>query len=192
MKFKGRKVEGANYEWAVFPRPDGPIAFCARAVLDYKPFEDMVPLPRAPKIMVVGGAKKDDVDDQHYKAAISRHGNLRYAYLVVWSLKDSPGLEWETVRLTDPDSWLNWERELREAGFTSNEINILQMAIANANGLNSAKIEEARASFLLSEASAPSESSFPRDEQPTTPSGEPASGSASVPQEQQPPGTSAT
>jgi len=150
MKINGKKIEGANYEYIVFPRPTGDIAFKAQAVLDMQPFHDMVPSPKPGKKMVPGGKILEDYDDATYKGAVAQFAEKRYAYIVLKSLEATPGLEWETVQLTDPSTWMNWETETKGAGLSSNEVNQLQLGIATANSLNQDKLDEARNRFLVS------------------------------------------
>lgn len=152
MKLKGKKIEGANFEWIVIPRPDGDLVFRAQAVLDLKGFSDRVAEPKPPKVMLPGGVKKEDVDDQRFKDAVTQYGEMRYAYTIIRSLEATPEFEWDTVKIDDPGTWLNWKAEFQEAGFTVGEINMIQFGIATANGLNQEKLDEARERFLASQA----------------------------------------
>lgn len=156
MKLKGKKVEGANYEYIVIPRPDGDLVFKAQAVLDMKPFREMCPEPKPPTVMLPGGVKKEDFDDKNFKGAVKQFAEKRYAYIVLKSLECTPELEWETVNINKPETWLNWEQEIKDAGFSVQEVIAIQTGIATANALNQDKLDEARNRFLLSlEAQAP-------------------------------------
>lgn len=152
MKLKGKKIQGANYEWIVIPRPDGDLVFKAQAVLDMKGFNDRVQEPKPPKVMLPGGEKKEDTDDQRYKEAVKQYADMRYAYMIIKSLEATPEFEWETVNIDDAGTWLNWSKEFQDAGFTVSEINIIQFGVAAANSLNQDKLDEARARFLASQA----------------------------------------
>jgi len=150
MKLKGKKIAGANYEWIIIPRPDGDLVFKAQAVLDMKPFTDTVQEPKPPKVLLPGGERREEYNDTRYKEAIKQYQEMRYAYMILKSLEVTPELEWETVDINKPETWLNWQTELKASGFNSTEINIIQYGVASANCLNQDKLDEARNRFLLS------------------------------------------
>lgn len=151
MKLPGYEFKGPNVEYIVIPRGDGKdIVFKAQAILDMTPLESLLKRPVPGKRMLPGGVVQADTDDPIFKTSISEYGNLRYAWIVIQSLKATEGLEWETVKDDDPGTWLNWEKELKEAGFTQSECEYIQLAVANANAMNQTKLDEARTHFLLS------------------------------------------
>jgi hypothetical protein len=76
-------------------------------------------------------------------------------YLFIKSLEATPGLEWETVNIDDPETWKNVHEELKNADLTPTEIQRIHYGIIEANGLSDAKVEEARKRFLASQASVP-------------------------------------
>lgn len=154
MKLNGKKIEGSNYEYIVIPRPTGDLVFKAQAVLDMSLFHELCPLPKPGTILLPGGIKKEDLDDQRYKDALALHGERRYAFMVIQSLAATPELEWCTVKLSDPATWTGWDKEMKDAGFSTNEINHIQMGVATANCLNQEKLDEARLRFLASLAEA--------------------------------------
>jgi hypothetical protein len=151
MKMFGKQVKGPNVEYVVIPRGNGDnIVFKMQAVLDTKPFEQAVKPPVPGKKMLPGGVTQEDTDDPIYKDAVKHFGETRYAWIVLQSLKATEGLEWETVKEDNPSTWVNWETELRDAGFSRTEIQLVMLGVANANALNQDKIDEARSRFLLS------------------------------------------
>lgn len=151
MKIHGRKIQGPNVEYIVFPRPDGDVIFKAQAVLDTKRFDELVPKPKPGKKVVPGKGTIDDFDCVHYKSEVEQYSKKRWAFLVLESLKETDGLEWETVDHNNPNTWPNWEQELKDSGFTETEIQYLQVGISTANSLNQEKLEEARKRFLASQ-----------------------------------------
>jgi hypothetical protein len=173
MKVNGKKISGANVEYVVIPRPDGDIVFKATAILDMKPFYDMCPQPKPPMVTYAGGEKKADTTDAAYLKSISEYGNLRYYFTIIWSLKDS-NIEFEKVKYTDPNTWLLFEEELKEAGFNFQEIQRIIFGTMTANSLNESKLEEARTRFLVSLAAESAKLPSLTGEQLTTPSGEAA------------------
>lgn len=153
MKVNGRKISGANVEYIIIPRPDGDIVFKATAILDMQPFYDMCPQPKPPMVTYAGGEKKPDITDTAYLLSVKQYSELRYYFTIIWSLKDS-NIEFEKVQYTDPNTWLFFEDELKEAGFNFQEIQRIIFGTMTANSLNESKLEEARSRFLVSLAEA--------------------------------------
>ena len=75
------------------------------------------------------------------------------------------------------------EQTVRVKDLTDAEIGRILSAIMEVNGLNESMLEEARQSFLTIQAEAAKEQSSQPADQQSTPSGEAASSSASVPQD---------
>lgn len=150
MKLAGKKIEGPNEEVIVIPRSgeDGDIVFIARSVLDMDDFEKFCPRPNPPIIRKRDGSRFEDRDDARYKKLMDEFASRHIAFMVLKSLEATPDLEWETVNMNDPSTWLNYETELKESGFSTIEINRIINGVITANCLNEAKLEEARKSFL--------------------------------------------
>jgi len=173
MKIGGKEVMGASEEYLVLPRPTGEdIVIHAVAVMDMDEFNKMCPVP-TPKRMLVAGGWKENVDDPGYLEMVLKHGQLNYAYMMLKSLEPS-NIEWDTVDMAKPSTWLNWNKDLRNAGLTETEVNRIINCVSTANSLNEAVLEEARASFLRGLAKASAKSSGLDTEPQTTQSGEPA------------------
>jgi hypothetical protein len=132
--------------------------------------------------MKPGGIQIKNVEDPIYQASIKDWAGKRTNWIMIQSLRATPGLEWDSVKYDDPNTWANWETELQKV-FTAPEISRIMDAITAANGLNEARIERARQSFLLLQAVRKNGSSFLNEGQPNMPSGEPAKDSESRPQE---------
>lgn len=150
MKMHGKTIEGLNIAYAVIPRHTGDLVFKCQAVLDMTEFEELVKMPKPGKKMLPGGKQVDDREDAGFRSGVKDYTDKRYAFIILKSLSATEGLEWDTVRLSDPATWLGWEKEMEKAGFSFNEINIVQVAVAEANSLNQEKLDEARARFLAS------------------------------------------
>lgn len=180
MKIKGVDLGKPYIETIVIPRGVGCIAFQAQAVLDYTDFFALCPVPEAPKAVrrdKTTGAMIDyrDVEDVKYKAAIMAWSVKKVSWMVIKSLEATPELEWDTIRLGEPDTWTNYEKELKDANFSASEIDRIIDGVTTACGLNEAKIKEATASFLAGRAEQDSVKSTLSSEQVTTQSGVPAS-----------------
>jgi hypothetical protein len=153
MKIAGRKIEGPNVITLVLPREDGQdIVIKAQAVLDMDDFDNNYPAPLPPTIVYgKSGEIKKDVDDPAYKKKLESHNTKRFSYMILKSLEATPELEWETVNMADPETWGNYESELKEAGFSNAERNRISMAVFDANALNETKLKEALARFIKSQ-----------------------------------------
>lgn len=183
MKIGGVVVSGPAEEILVLPRPMAQdIVIRAKAVMDTSDFDRLVPEPKPKAQMVKGGKWEERLDDPDYVAALAKHGELRFAYMVLKSLEPSE-IEWETVNMGKPSTWTNWQEEMRSAGFSQTELNRIVACVAAANALDESKLQAARDSFLRGLAKASEELSG-RDIAPETmPSGELANDSVSDHQE---------
>ena len=148
MLMHGRKIEGPNEEIIVIPRPEEPIVFTARAVLDMSEFDDLCPRPKPGVRIMRGGERVEETDNPTYKAKLDDYGTKRLQFIVLKSLEATEGLEWETVDLENPHTWGNYEEELKNSGFSEVEVNRIVLGVLNANSLNEAKLEQARKLFL--------------------------------------------
>jgi hypothetical protein len=176
MKINGVEVKGPAEEILVLPRPTAEdLVFRAIAVTDMSEFETKCPLPKPKAMLVAGGEWKKALDDPSYIQAVTEHGQLRFAWIVLKSLEPS-NIEWDTVKKDSPSTWTNWEKDLRNAGLSETEINHVANCVASANALNQQKLDAARENFLRGLAKASENLSSQNSEPATTPSGEPANG----------------
>jgi hypothetical protein len=147
MKVGGVEVSPCE-ELLVLPRSNGSdIPFRARAVSISKEFNEKVPMPVAPMLQTKDG-NKHDFKDPAYKAALQRRDEQRFALMCLRSLEPS-NIEWETVDIDDPGTWLNWDVELKAAGISDVEGQRIINLVMAANSLDEKKVEEARQAFLL-------------------------------------------
>lgn len=177
MKLNGRKISGPNIEYIVIPRPDGNLVFKAQAVLSMKHFNELVPVPKPGMATFPGGVQKPNPDDQFYKAEVKNYNDKRYYFTIIESLRATDTLEWETVKYTEPDTWLNVETELSESGFSEQEIQYIIMGCMAANALSESKLEQARKDFLASLQVPLGPGSSQTEGQPSMPSGGPVNAS---------------
>lgn len=188
MKIGGKKISGPKTATVVFPRGDSEddwLVFKVQAVLDMENFENLCPLPQPPTIVIAKtGEKKPDLDDKKYLAKVREHNTLRFTYTILKSLEATEGLEWDTVDMHKPETWNNYENDLKAAGLSTSERNYLLMSVIDANSISEDKLKEARDHFLRSQAKRAAEESLSQKDEPTnTESGEPASESESGRQE---------
>ena len=146
MKIAGKKVEAPKPTIVAFAREDGDLVFHVGAVLDFTPFEKICQEPKPTEVVMADG-HKEFREDHFYQTNVRKYNKRRLDWMVLQSLKVTPGLEWERVNLEDPDTWELYEEELRET-FNQGEINILISAVINANSANEDKMREAKERFL--------------------------------------------
>jgi hypothetical protein len=155
MKIDGKEIDKSpNSELIVIPRGGRePVVMTAQAVLDFDEFDQLCPKPEAKYLTKKGGKKELDVEDKGYLAATRDYARKQTYYMFVKSLMlGTPSIEFNLIKLEVPDTWLMFEKEFRQSGFSPGEINYILNKIMDANTLNEAKIEAARASFTHSQA----------------------------------------
>lgn len=170
VKIAGKEVTRALHEDVlVLPRGDDePIVVRARAVVDFDAFNDMCPLPKPPGKLTKDGFVPN-TEDETYKKRMEQYGLQRVGFLVVNSLQE---FEWDTVQEDNPKTWTKWEDELKDAGLTNVECNLIMGLVLEVNSLDDAKLKSARESFLRGQAQEANESSSPTSEQDDSQSGE--------------------
>ena len=134
----------------VIPRGEKQIVFRARGLPDFDEFDELCPAPEPPAKLTPKG-KEYITDDPNFLAARKEYTKRQLAYMVVKSLIPSE-IEWDTVDLTKPASWPNWEADLKKAGITQTECNRVYQLCREANTLDEQKLEEARDFFLRGQA----------------------------------------
>lgn len=152
MKIKGKKITERNIVLVVFPRPEEPLVFKAGAIIDESEFDVLVKRPTPPMIQKPGKEPIADFEDADYRKLVDEWIIKKNNWFVITSLGATDGLEWEQVKQGDPDTWKLWREELKGAGLSRYEINRLVEATNEANSLDEDKLDEARKSFLRSQA----------------------------------------
>ena len=132
-------------EVLILPRGDQQLVFRASGLKDMVEFDKLVPAPEPPVLLTRDG-KVADVNNVDYRAALIGYRRRRTSYTVINSLLPS-NIEWDTVKLDDPATWNNWETDLKEAGLFDVECSRILQLVMDANCLNDAKLEQARAVF---------------------------------------------
>lgn len=173
MKIAGMKLTGPRIETLVLPRQDGDIVIKARAVLDFKEFENMCKEPKPKMKMAPGGGSVPVVTDEEYIKKLTAFAALKTSWMIIESLKATEDLEWETIKPDDPETWGNYKDELKEGGFSFAEAALIVRTVTDACGLNQAKIEEATKLFLAGRLAQREKESSPSIAPQNTESGEP-------------------
>lgn len=155
MKIGGKKYSCAHEVIISIPRGSSPkeaANFVAHAVLDYSEFDRLVPLPKKRVRVTPNGEESDIEDDVAYIAASGKRRELDLDYMCIKSLAATPGIEWDTVKINEPNTWANWRVDLQKSGFSRVEINRIFGGVCQANALDEDFVKAARDSFLLSRA----------------------------------------
>lgn len=177
MKMHGELVEGPNVEVIVIPRggKKKDIVFKAQAVMDLEDFNKLCPPPSPPAKVGKNGKKEYNVKDPGYLKSMQGWAEKQTAWIVIQSLKATEGLTWDTVDESNHRTWMNYQTELKSAGFNHFETQRIINGVFAANCLNEARVEEARNAFLLGQEEPASDTSGPSTEQDSTSSGKSAS-----------------
>jgi len=178
MKIAGKKIEGLNVEEIIIPRGNADdIILKAEAISTYDEFDALCPRP----VSRIGKNRQGETihltGEASYVTAMNQYAQRRVEYMVIKSLLATPGLEWETVKIDDPNTWSNYQNELRASGFSDGELARILTGVMSASGLDEAKIEAARKRFLAGRQAELLERTSLPDGQLTMQSGKPASDS---------------
>lgn len=152
MKIGGVQITPPPEEIEVIPRGDENLVFKAIAI-EWDDFLKLCPEPVAPVILGKKQEKIVDVKDPEYQRQVENHAARRVAFMVIRSLAPSE-IEWDTVDVNDPGTWLNYEKDLINAGLVPIEVNRVITLCLNANQLDEEKLKKARESFLHGRAGA--------------------------------------
>jgi hypothetical protein len=136
----------------VIPKGEQKFVFKCAPVMDFTEFEVLCPRPKPPIISRPGQQDVADITDKAYRAAMDTRGEKRFAYMVVKSMSATEGLEWDTVKLNDSSTWTNYHSDLIGAGFSDVEISKIVEKVVLISGFSEEMIEQATASFLVSQA----------------------------------------
>lgn len=150
MKYKGEKLKGKNKDILVLLRGNEQIVFIAEAVDNVDDFNKLVPLPEAPTRIMPGGSKVSNPDDPTFKTLLREFAQKKTDFYIIQSLK-STDLEWETIDFEKPETWRNWEKELKE-DFTEIEISRITNLVLSVNALDDEMLDNARRDFLVAQA----------------------------------------
>ena len=176
MKLNGQKPLPPQNERVVLPRinskgdPEDIVFICA-PVVDFSVFEELYPEPTPPLKMVPGGGQEQLIKDPVYVSKRRAYSEKRTNWMILKSLEATPGLEWESVEMSDPSTYENYEEELSEF-LTPHETNLVIQGVMDANVPNEKRQKEAMERFMSIQEGKESDLSSPKVEQDSTLSGE--------------------
>ena len=152
MKLAGKKISGPDVEVLVIPRKSGDLLFKAQAVLDYSAFEALCPIPQAPEVLRPGGVRSRNPEAPTFLKALDEWAERRTYWMILKSLEATPDIEWETIKMDDPSTWVNYEKELKDAGLSTLEATRILGLVTSVCGLDQKKIDDATERFLAEQA----------------------------------------
>jgi len=150
MKINGKKIEEPNVQLVVLPRMEGDIGFYFKAVESLDEFKKLCPEPTPPITTRADGTTFANVTSEGYKDAVSEREVLMLHWMFLKSISATPNLTWERVNMQNPETWKEWESELRESKIFQVEQSLLMDGFNKANSLDEAMLDEVRKSFLAS------------------------------------------
>lgn len=178
MKIGGQEAKkGGLFGPLTFKRDDETFyPFFATPVHNLDEFNRLCPVPEVTSGMFTPTGWVKDPESPAHKAALANRGEIRWAYICVKSLEPS-NIEWDTVVLDDPSTWINYEDDLLSV-LSYLEFAKVQGLIEEANALDEAKLEENTASFFrqmaAKNAEQPPENPSPNSAPESTPDSESA------------------
>jgi len=152
MKINGKEIPKQGIETIVFPRPSNDLVFRAKPVTNFDDFIKLCPMPIAPDKLIPGGIHIQDVEHPEFKKAIKVWAEKKSNWMLIQSLSATEGLTWDTINLSDSETWKNFAQELETSGLTQLELSRLFDIVITACGLTQDKIEEATKRFLAGQA----------------------------------------
>lgn len=152
MKINGKDIPKQGVEVIVFPRPDGDIVFKAKPVANFEDFEKLCPQPQPSELLKPGNIRVLDVEHPEYKKALKEWAEKKSNWMLIQSLSATEGLTWDSVNLSDCETWKNFAKELETSGLTPIELSKLFDIVITACGLTQNKIDEATKRFLAGQA----------------------------------------
>lgn len=156
MKVGGVAIDGPKTEILVLPRDKGDLVFKFIAVSDDSEFDKLYPAPEPPKSFITAKqAVLPDLDDPEYKRKLLEHRKARNGWVFLESIKPS-NIEWELVKLSDPNTFDKWDEDFRKAGLSISEVNQIWAAYLRVNTVTDEMLQEARSRFLASQVPVPS------------------------------------
>lgn len=177
MKVNGKNIEVPANEVIVIPRDTGNIVFTAAPVSNQSDFDKLCPRPNPKSVMKPGGVTSLDIEDPKFKKALDEWAIKKAHWMILKSLEATEGLEWDKVKMSDPDTYYLYIEELEESGLTDLEAAKVIGIVQTAVGIDQTKIDEATKSFLATQGAQSNSENSPLVEKTDTPSGDPAKSS---------------
>lgn len=132
-------------DFLILPRGNSFIRFDAEGLPDMDAFNQLCPEPVAPGKLTPEGWQTDEKNPDYVSSKLE-YNRRRLAYMVVNSLAPSK-IEWDTVVIDQPGTWANWEDDMKKAGISQVECNLVLKLVLEVNQLDEGKLKKAREVF---------------------------------------------
>lgn len=152
MKINGLVFDGPKPVTCVIPVGEQQMVFTLKPVLDFEEFDKLCPRPEPGERIDNKGIKSKDYNHPKYLENLEKYSHQRMDWMYLKSIEDSEGLEWEQVKMEDPETWHLFHDELKAAGVPDAYIDHFKVRIIQVCGLDPERIDEATQRFLASQA----------------------------------------
>lgn len=147
MKLNGISIAPPEPRTIVIPHGDSEIILRYQAVHSFDGFTDMCKRPEPPEIIRPGNRRDKDYSDAEYQKAMNDYNHKRAVWLYLKALEINE-LQFDTVDIRKPDTYLNFDKEFLDAGVPMVFLDALKQSILDFCGFNPGLIEEATNRFL--------------------------------------------
>lgn len=148
MKLKGLSIGEPKPRVCVIERNGVSHVFKLKAVTNSDGFDKICKEPQPPQSLKPGGKVEINYDNLEYKEALKKYYDAKTQWMILESLSATDGLEWETIDMTDPNTWGNYIKELNSAGLTNGEVTYLITEINKANSIDRDSMDQALERFM--------------------------------------------
>lgn len=161
MKMNGEPLVGPAPEIIPFSRTvevggarvERDIIFQVGPILDTEEFDAICPSPTPPMTRKPGDTVgHPDYDHPQYRADLLIHQTRYLDWLVIKGLSYTKWLTWDKVVMSDPDTWAEYDTELKDSGFTKAERQHIRTKALQYNSIDYDKMAEATKRFLAGQA----------------------------------------
>lgn len=148
MKVNGKSLDAPRIVKVYLPIADnGAVEFKFRPLRGDEEFEKILTRPKPKAKKKPGGEVFHDTNDPAFKTALAEWVSKKLDWEFLTCISATDGLEWETVNMSDPNSWKNWRSDMEKV-FGTAEINAVFQGFLDAQYISEEVMEKARAAFL--------------------------------------------
>jgi hypothetical protein len=148
MRVNGKKLTGPRIVKVYLPTGDDEaVEFKFRPLKADENFEKVLSKPLPPQVLKPGGAIHHNENDKNYKDAVFQWMSKKFDWEFLTSISVTEDLQFDTVRMEDPETWKNWRKEIGEH-FGDNQINKIFNGFVEAQFVTEETMERAREAFL--------------------------------------------
>jgi len=146
MIINGIKLQAPEPRVLVIPFGEDNLVFKAKYIGNFDGFEKICPEPQPPERIDNKGLRSLDYEHPSYIEKLAVWNERKFQWLYITSLSATEGLEWEHVKLEDPETWSSFEDEFKD--LSSRIVERIKYHVIETCGLDASRIEEATKRFL--------------------------------------------